>query len=218
MKAIVFLADGFEECEGLITVDILRRAGIETVMASVMGRLEVDSSRHIVVRADALAEDVDYESADLIVLPGGRIGTDKLIASELVRTKCLEFASCSCTGADADYTCTEADADYTCTGADAGESCTGADEGVRREKLVAAICAAPTVLADLGLLEGREATCHPDCVSAMKGAVLTGRSVAASGNIITGQALGATFDFAFELVRRLAGEETVRKVRSAICY
>ena len=58
MKAVVFLADGFEECEALITVDVLRRAGVETVMASVTGRLEVDSSRHIVVKADALAEDV----------------------------------------------------------------------------------------------------------------------------------------------------------------
>lgn len=47
MKAVVLLADGFEECEGLFVVDILRRAGVETVMASVTERLEVDSSRHI---------------------------------------------------------------------------------------------------------------------------------------------------------------------------
>ena len=40
MKAVVFLADGFEECEALITVDILRRAGVETIMASVSGRPE----------------------------------------------------------------------------------------------------------------------------------------------------------------------------------
>ena len=42
MKAIVFLADGFEECEGLITVDILRRAGVETIMASAMDGLQID--------------------------------------------------------------------------------------------------------------------------------------------------------------------------------
>ena len=46
-KVVVFLADGFEECEALIVVDILRRAGIETEMASVMGRKEVLSSRKI---------------------------------------------------------------------------------------------------------------------------------------------------------------------------
>ena len=58
-KAIVFFADGMEECEGLITVDILRRAGVETVMASVMGRPTVTTSHNITVLTDLLAEDVD---------------------------------------------------------------------------------------------------------------------------------------------------------------
>ena len=78
MKAIVFLADGFEECEGLIVVDILRRAGVETVMASAMGRLQIDSSRHIKVMADELVEDIDFDTVDLVVLPGGRLGTENL--------------------------------------------------------------------------------------------------------------------------------------------
>ena len=57
-KAIVFLADGFEECEGLIVVDILRRAGVETVMASAMDGLQIDSSRHIKVQADVMAAEL----------------------------------------------------------------------------------------------------------------------------------------------------------------
>lgn len=179
MTAVVFLADGFEECEALIVVDILRRAGIETVMASVMGRPEVDSSRHIVVKADRLAEDVDFSGADIIILPGGRLGTENLAASEFVRSQCLAFA---------------------------------------REKRLAAICAAPSLLASLGLLEGKEATCHPDFAPQMKGARLTGGSVAVSGNITTGQGLGAAFPFAFELVRQLVGEDRVRQIREAICY
>ena len=88
MKAIVFLADGFEECEGLITVDILRRAGVETIMASAMDGLQIDSSRHIKVMADVMAADVDYDTVDLIVLPGGRLGTENLGANELVVEKC----------------------------------------------------------------------------------------------------------------------------------
>ena len=52
----------------------------------------------------------------------------------------------------------------------------------------------------------------------MKGAVLTGESVVTDGNIVTGQGLGASFDFAFELVRILAGEETVSQIKKAICY
>jgi 4-methyl-5(b-hydroxyethyl)-thiazole monophosphate biosynthesis len=135
MKAIVFLADGFEECEGLIVVDILRRAGVDTVMASAMSGLQIDSSRHIKVMADAMASDVDYDAADLIVLPGGRLGTENLGANPLVVEKCREFAA---------------------------------------GKYLAAICAAPSLLAALGLLEGRKATCHPDFEGHMKGAVLTG--------------------------------------------
>ena len=179
MKAIVFLADGFEECEGLIVVDILRRAGVETVMASVMSGLQIDSSRHIRVLADVMADEVDYDTVDLIVLPGGRLGMENLCKNELVREKCLEFAA---------------------------------------NKFAAAICAAPHVFADLGLLEGKRATCHPDFEAQMGGALLTGESVTVDGNIITGQGLGASFDFAFELVNKLVGEETSEKIRKAICY
>ena len=179
MKAIVFLADGFEECEGLIVVDILRRAGVETLMASAMGRLEVVSSRGIKVQADLTVEDVDFETVDIVILPGGRTGTENLSASEMIRKMCMSFAS---------------------------------------DKYVAAICAAPSLLAELGLLEGKKATCHPDFEGKMKGAVLTGNSVEKEGNIITGQGLGASFDFAFELVRILVGEEKVQDIKNAICY
>ena len=179
MKAVVFLADGFEECEALIVVDILHRAGVETIMASVMGRLEVDSSRHIIVKANALAEVVDYNNADLIFLPGGRLGTKNLEKSELVKEKCHVFA-------------------YT--------------------KMVAAICAAPSILAGLGLLEGKEVTCHPDYEDRMRGAHLTRESVIVADNIITGQGLGATFDFAFKLVEIMVGIDKAKQIKAAICY
>ena len=181
MKAVVFLADGFEECEALITVDILRRAGVETVMASVMERRQVESSRNIKVIADEMAADIDFDSADLIVLPGGRLGTENMAESPVVAEKCRDFAS---------------------------------SEG----KYVAAICAAPSLLASLGLLEGKKATCHPDFESHMAGAELTGKSVAVDGNLITGQGLGATFDFVFELVSMLAGKECADRIKSSICY
>ena len=179
MKAVVFLADGFEECEGLIVVDILRRAGVDTVMAAIGERLEVDSSRHIKVLADAMAEEVDYESVDLVVLPGGRLGTENLKYSAIVQKTVKVFAE---------------------------------------KKYVAAICAAPSILAGLGLLTGKKATCHPDFENQMDGAVLTGESVTAEGNIITGQGLGATFDFAFELVKMLVGEEEADRIKRGICY
>lgn len=78
MKCAVFLADGFEECEGLITVDMLRRADIETVMISVSGRKEINGSHGIVVHADSLYEDEDIASYDVLILPGGRVGKENL--------------------------------------------------------------------------------------------------------------------------------------------
>ena len=92
MKAIVFLADGFEECEGLLVVDLLRRAGLKVVMASIMGRRDVKSSREILIHADCLAENVDYSSAKMIVLPGGRLGTENLRKNDIVLEQCKAFA------------------------------------------------------------------------------------------------------------------------------
>ena len=51
-KVYVFLADGFEEIEGLTVVDLLRRAGIETITVSVMGREEIIGSHRIPVTAE----------------------------------------------------------------------------------------------------------------------------------------------------------------------
>ncbi|MDO5445378.1 MAG: DJ-1/PfpI family protein [Eubacteriales bacterium] len=180
-KVIVFFADGFEECEGLIIVDILRRAGIETVTASVSGKLTVTSSHHVCVAADVLAEEADYSSADMVVLPGGMPGTLNLAANEIVAEQCRAFAA---------------------------------------KKSVAAICAAPSVLAGLGMLEKKPAACYPGFEDELLagGAIPSGEGVTVSGNIITGRALGSAIPFAIELVRQLSGPEAAEKVTKAICY
>ena len=174
---IVFLADGFEECEGLLVVDILRRSGLNVIMASIMGRREVMSSREILVRADCLAENVDYESAKMIVLPGGRLGTEKLSRNEKVIDQCKAFA---------------------------------------KDKYVAAVCAAPTILAGLGLM--KQATVHPEFNQIMGDVEVLDEAVVVDGNIITGQGLGATIPFALKLVEVLINKESSDNIASAICY
>lgn len=91
-KVIVFMADGTEECECLITVDLLKRAGISVLTASVMGRNMVTSSHGIRIEADCLAEDVDYNSYDAVVMPGGLPGADHLRENAIVRDACVSFA------------------------------------------------------------------------------------------------------------------------------
>ena len=80
MRVLVHFAEGFEEIEALAVVDILRRAGIETVMVSVTGDKVVGSTRDIKVVCDLLFEESDYSKADMIVLPGGMPGTKNLDA------------------------------------------------------------------------------------------------------------------------------------------
>ncbi len=179
MKVATLLADGFEECEALIVVDILRRAGVEVIMVSVTDKIEIRSSRNIGIIADELIDDVDFDSVDMIFLPGGRTGTENLQKNNEVKKLCKLF---------------------------------------EQNKRIAAICAAPSILADLELLEGKHATCHPDYESKMKGALLTECGVAVDGNIVTGQGLGATFPFAFELVKILVGGDAVARIKKAICY
>jgi protein deglycase len=79
-KVYIFLADGYEEIEGLTVVDLLRRAGIEIVMVSITGDIDVTGSHRITSKADALFENIDFSDAEMLVLPGGMPGTRNLDA------------------------------------------------------------------------------------------------------------------------------------------
>ncbi len=77
-RAAVLFAQGLEECEGLIVVDLLRRAKIDTDIVSLDGREEIISSHKVTIRADRSFENTDFEQYDVIVLPGGMPGTRNL--------------------------------------------------------------------------------------------------------------------------------------------
>jgi len=81
---------------------------------------------------------------------------------------------------------------------------------------VGAICAAPTVLADLGLLKGKKITCYPTVEQEIQGAVLLRTPVAVDGNIVTGRGAGTAVEFALKLIEVLEGEEKAQEVAKAI--
>ena len=93
-KISVFMADGSEEVECLAVVDVARRAGIEVQTVSVTGRPEITSSHGVRIAADVLFEDAEFESSDILYLPGGMPGTENLYAHqglcELVRRVAAE--------------------------------------------------------------------------------------------------------------------------------
>lgn len=85
-----FLADGFEEMEGLVPIDILRRGGLEVRTVSISGRHHVQTSHGITVVADLLFEGVDFCDAELIMLPGGMPGSMNLNNHEGVKNVAMQ--------------------------------------------------------------------------------------------------------------------------------
>ncbi|KKB59785.1 DJ-1 family glyoxalase III [Parabacteroides goldsteinii] len=89
-KAIVFLANGFEEMEALGTVDILRRGGIEVTTVSITANPVVTGAHNVPVTADTTLEKVNLTDADALVLPGGMPGASNLNDSEAVKEALLQ--------------------------------------------------------------------------------------------------------------------------------
>lgn len=85
-------------------------------------------------------------------------------------------------------------------------------------KLVAAICAAPMILGNAGLLQGKKATCHPGFEKELKGAEFVEAPVVRDGNIITSRGMGTAIPFALEIVEYFAGEKAVEKVCEGLIY
>ena len=80
----IFLADGFEEIEALMVVDLLRRVEIRVDMVSITDSMVVTGSHGISVSADKLLKEIDFSDYELLVLPGGMPGTLRLGECELL--------------------------------------------------------------------------------------------------------------------------------------
>ncbi|AYD90190.1 DJ-1/PfpI family protein [Actinomyces sp. 2119] len=91
---------------------------------------------------------------------------------------------------------------------------------VQAGRPVAAICAAPSILAELGLLEGREATSNPGFtgVLAEHGARVSQDSVVVDGSIITSRGMATAVDFGLEIVRHYLGDDVVADLKTKVVY
>ncbi|OGU18298.1 MAG: hypothetical protein A2076_09175 [Geobacteraceae bacterium GWC2_53_11] len=91
-KVLMPLATGFEEIEALAIVDILRRANVEVVVAGLQSG-PVAGAHNISIVPDAILDDVDADTFDMIVLPGGQPGTNNLNADQRIHALIKEFAA-----------------------------------------------------------------------------------------------------------------------------
>ena len=83
-------------------------------------------------------------------------------------------------------------------------------------KKLAAICASPSVLGKLGILEGKEAICYPGFEGKLTGATISKKSVVEDGNVITGKGPGVAVQFALKIVESLKGKETASQVSDSL--
>jgi len=89
-------------------------------------------------------------------------------------------------------------------------------KAAEKDAVIAAICAAPSVLGHKGLLQGKRATCFPGFEEELLGAVHTGAPVEKDGNIITARGAGVALEFALELVALLKGEAVAKALKESL--
>jgi len=176
-RVAIILADGFEEVEAIAIIDVLRRAGIDTVIAGLHDG-HVTSARKVKVIPDTTIDTVKVDDFDMIVLPGGQPGTDNLNADPRVKELIRSFA--------------------------------------QKGKLTGAICAAPIVLANAGVLQGKHATSFPSYRERLEGALYEERSVVTDGNVLTSRGPGTALAFGLAIVERLINKDKAQKIKEAM--
>ena len=85
-------------------------------------------------------------------------------------------------------------------------------------KRLAAICAAPSILGELGLVKGHRATCYPGFETKMEGTDCRGDGIITDRLISTGRGMGWAIDLGLELIKLLVSEEEAERIKAAIQY
>ncbi|XP_065168901.1 protein dj-1beta-like [Atheta coriaria] len=169
-RALVFLAPGFEEIEFITAVDVLRRGGVEVVVASTDGGDHVCGSNNVRIMPDQKLCDIK-ESFDALVLPGGLGGATAMAKSAQV-----------------------------------GEMLR---EQEKKCKIIAAICAAPTVLKAHGVGKGKNVTSYPAMEKEMSECgdyKYKNDDVVVDEYLITSRGPGTSFKFAFTVLKQLTDD------------
>lgn len=174
-RVLCIVPEGVEELELVAPVDVLRRAGVTVVLASLDASTRVTGRNGIVLLCDRPVA-ADEPLADALFLPGGP-GVARLRASPLVRELVLRHHAAG--------------------------------------RLLAALCAAPAVLHDAGLLHGRRHTAHPS-VAAELPELLPEERVVLDEPFLIGRGAGVALDFGLAMVARLTSPATAAGIADAI--
>lgn len=178
-RVLVPIAPGCEELEAVTIIDLLRRAGIEVVVAGLQDG-PVKASRGVTLLPDTSLDEVLESNFDMLVLPGGLPGADHLDQDPRIHRLLQQMAE------DGKYT--------------------------------AAICAAPKVLANAGLLDGKRATSYPGVIDSMglTATQVVAQPVVIDGKVVTSRGPGTAMDFALSLIEALVGRAKREEVEAPL--
>ena len=176
-RILVHIANGFEEIETMTIVDVLRRAGLEVILAGTEAGV-LTGSHQVRVMPDARLEEIQDEDFDLLVLPGGQPGVDNLRKNAAVMQIVQQMS--------------------------------------RSKKWIGAICAAPLVLRDAGLIAGRRFTSFPALEDEFQEGQYEQASVAVDGNLVTSRGPGTAMEFALKLVELVSGKPKAEQLAAAL--
>lgn len=178
-SVLVPLAQGCEELEAVTIVDLLRRAKIEVVTASLDGQT-IKASRGVMLVADTDLDTALQRDYDMMVLPGGLEGTNNLNQDSRIHQRLKEMHS--------------------------------------KGLYTAAICAAPKVLAEVGLLTGKSATGYPGVLENMtvSNMNLIDTPVVTDDKVVTSRGPGTAMDFTLTLIEMLLDKATRNEVEAGL--
>ena len=173
---LAILATGFEEIETVTPIDLLRRSGVEVVVAALSEDLLVTGRSGLTLRADTTLAAVGNRAFDCVFLPGGP-GVALLRADPRMRPLVIRQHAAG--------------------------------------GWLAAICAAPTVLHDAGLLADRRYTAHFSVAHELP-AILAHERTVCDGQLLTSRGAGTSLDFALLLVEKLVSPAKSQEISAAI--
>lgn len=176
-SAVILLAEGFEEIEAITIIDVLRRGDVKCDICSIRDR-KVIGSHKIKIKADILLSEIEIDSYEAVILPGGMPGAKNLKEDSRVIDILKRFQN--------------------------------------KNKMIGAICAAPIVLKEAGIIKDKTITCYPDFKEEFNESNYTEDIVTNDGNIFTSPGPATAIYFALEILRQLTDEQIYQSVKKGM--
>jgi 4-methyl-5(b-hydroxyethyl)-thiazole monophosphate biosynthesis len=181
MKGLLVLSHNLEDGEALATRALLIRAGLNVDTITFEDTLDIKTSFGLQVKADYFASDINYDTYDFVVIPGGKYVSEVVNNDVNIKQLATYFD--------------------------------------RKEKLVAAICAGPRFLGQAGILDGKTFTAFKGSeIDMPKGFYQPNKKAVRDHHIITARGAGAIYEFSYEIVKYLLGEEKADALLYSILY